>query len=259
MSVARLITTLCLSLASVLSAQAQIRTVPADRLARIASPRLSRDSAALSFDTRHIVAEPMNEDDAPSTYRYVLTNVGDAPLEIKGLKTTCSCLIASCTKRSLLPEETAEIVVRYDPSGHPGRFERKIFVYTQEGDDPSAVLRLSADVKTGSDLSGMYPVQKGTILLRRDAVSFVKGEKAVEKIRFINAGDRQLKLECEPMFLPGYLDFEVRPQTLAPQEEGEIVISYDPSEGGEKAEAAVILKGLGVPPRQSSIKVIMKL
>lgn len=259
MSVFRLIAAVCLVLAPALSAHAQIRTVSPDRLARVASPRLSRDSAALSFDTRHMTAGPMNEDDAPSTYRYRMTNSGDAPVGIKDLRTTCSCLTATCTRSSLLPGETADIIVRYDPAGHPGRFERRIFVYTQDGEDPAAVLKLSVDVKAGSDVSGIYPIQKGTIRLRRDEVSFSKGEKAVEKLRFMNVGDKPLSLKCEDMFLPDCLGFSTRPQTVGPQEEGEIVISYDPSKGGERTESAVILKGLGVPPLQSTIKVKMKL
>ena len=259
MSYLSFILSACLALTSVLTCGAQIRTVSAEKLAKVASPRLSRDSAALAFDTRHIKAGQMSADDAPSVYRYRLTNAGDGPLEIKRLTTTCSCVTATCSRTSLRPSETTEIVVRYDPEGHSGRFERKIFVYTQDGDDPAAVLRLSVDVTAGSDLSDEYPVQMGHIRLRRAEVMFIKGEKAVEKIRFVNIGKVPVSLECERVFLPECLDFTTRPEMTGPDEEGEMVISYDPEKGGEKAEVPVVIKGLGVPPRQSSIKVKMKL
>lgn len=258
MKILRLIIALCLFTGLSLNSYAQIRIVPKDVLESVNSPRLSCDSASLGFNVRRIVAPKMNEDDAPSVYVYEMQNLGTDPLEVKALRTTCSCVRATAGRMTLEPGEKTEISVRYDPKGHPGRFERRIFVYTREGSDPAAVLTLSVDVEDGADMSGKWPVQMGGIRMRRAAVEFTEGRRAVEKLRFINVGDKPLTLECEKAFLPECLSFEVRPQTVPAGQEGEIVITYDPQAGQARENMKVILKGLGLPPSKSSITVHLR-
>ena len=249
-------------MASAMTAAAQLRMVSKEKLEQVSDPRHSSDSAFLSFDTRHIVAEPMNEDDAPKTFVYRFTNVGSETMQIKRLVSSCSCAAAVCTVKEVAPGASAEISVRYNPAGHPGRFERKVFVYTQDGNDPSAVLKLSVDVSTGADLSGEWPVQIGSIRFRRSEVTFKAGEKAVETLRFINAGDRSVVLDVDRDFLPACLSVtfssvaggsQSSPLMMtSPGEEGVIKISFDPSMPGARETMKIILKGLGLPPTRST-------
>lgn len=256
MKAKRFILTSIAVLVSSLTADAQLRMIPKEKVEAVADPRLSPDSSALHFDTRHIVAEPMNEDDTPSTFVFRFENVGDRTLNIDRLVTTCSCASASIDKREVKPGEQAQIAVRYDPKGHPGRFERRVFVYTSGGNDPATVLKLTVDVANGKDLSGLWPVQMGAIRLRRSSVDFVQGEKAVEKLRFINLSGKPLKLQCEEAFLPECLKFES--EMVDDGQEGEIVMTYDPSKPGAREQMKVILKGLGLPPTKATITVNLK-
>lgn len=237
-------------------AKAQMKILPREKIDNVANPRLSLDSAAFRFDTRHIVAEPMTEDDAPSTYIFKFENAGDRTLNIDRLVSTCSCASASIDKKEVKPGERAEITVRYNPKGHPGRFERRIFVYASGVNDPAAVLKLTVNVENGKDLSGVWPVQMGPIRLRRSSVEFVRGRKAVEKLRFINLSGKPLKLQCEETFLPECLDFAA--DMVEDGQEGEIVISYDPSKPDAREQMKVILKGLGLPPTKATITVNIK-
>ena len=233
----------------------QIRILPREKVESVSNPRLSRDSAALAFDTRHLVAEPMNEDDAPRTFLYRFTNKGEEPLVIKRLASSCSCAAAVAVKTEIGPGESSQIRVTYNPKGHPGRFERKVFVYTEGEDDPAAILRLSVDVSNGADMSREWPVQMGPVRLRRQEVTFAEGVKAVEKMRFVNLSGKPLTLSCEEAFLPECLSFRTDPVTVADGEEGQIVISYDPSVSGSRETMKVILKGLGLPPSKATISV----
>ena len=243
---------------SVMTADAQLRMVSREKLQEVANPALSADSASLSFEQKHIIAESMNEDDAPKTFVYRFTNIGKETLAIRRLVSTCSCASAVCSVKEVVPGASAEISVTYNPKGHPGRFERKIFVYTQEGNAPAAVLRLSVEVATGADLSQEWPVQMGSIRLRRSEVAFSAGAKGVEQLRFINLSGRPLILQCEESFLPDCLSFRTEPAVVEDGAEGVIVISYDPSLPGARETMNVILKGLGLPPTKSSITVRIK-
>ena len=243
---------------SVMAADAQLRMVSREKLQEVANPALSADSASLTFEQKHIIAEPMNEDDAPRTFVYRFTNIGKETVAIKRLVSTCSCASAVCPVKEVAPGASAEISVTYRPKGHPGKFERKIFVYTQDGNAPAAVLRLSVEVATGADLSQEWPVQMGSIRLRRSEVAFSAGAKGVEQLRFINLSGRALTLQCEESFLPECLSFRTEPEVVEDGAEGVIVISYDPSLPDARESMNVILKGLGLPPTKSSITVRIK-
>jgi len=256
MRLGRLILTSLLVLGVSLASNAQMKILPKEKIANVTNPRLSPDSASLYFDTRHIVAGPMNEDDAPSTYVFRFSNVGKKTLKISRLVSTCSCATATSDKMEIRPGEKAEISVRYDPKGHPGRFERRVFVYTSGTNDPAAVLRLTVNVENGADLSGVWPVQMGPIRLRRSSADFVQGEKAVEKLRFVNLSGKPLRLQCEEAFLPDCLTFRTEPEVVEEGQEGEIVISYDPSKPEAREQMKVILKGLGIAPSRATIAVV---
>ena len=254
-------------MASAMTAAAQLRMVSKEKLEQVSDPRHSADSAFLAFDTRHIVAEPMNEDDAPKTFVYRFTNIGESALQIKRLVSSCSCAAAVYTVRKVAPGASAEISVRYNPAGHPGKFERKVFVYTRDGNEPSSVLKLSVDVSAGADLSGEWPVQMGSIRFRRSEVTFKAGQKAVETLRFINAGDRPVFLDVDRNFLPACLSATFSSaegssqsslsMTFSPGEEGVMKLSFDPSVSGAHETMKVILKGLGLPPSRSTITVFL--
>lgn len=253
MKVLRIIAVLYVVVLTATTASAQIRIIPRDKVEAVSNPRLHADSASLAFETSYIVADPMTEDDAPKTFIYRFQNVGDEELEIVRLVSTCSCASATCPVKSVAPGASAEISVKYYPKGHPGSFERKVFVYTRDGNDPAAVLRLSVDVATGSDYSTQWPIQMGGIRLRRVEVSFVQGKPAVETISFINLSGKTLKLECEAMFLPKCFSFSSDP--VEDGDEGVMTITYDPSRPEARDNVQLILKGLGLPPSKSTINI----
>lgn len=236
------------------TSHSQIKIVPRDRLEAVANPRHSSDSAWLDFNTRRVEAE-MNEDDSPETFVYTMYNVGPETLQIHRIVTSCSCAVAVPERRTLDSGDSLKITVTYNPKGHPGRFERRIFVYTQEGNAPAAILVLAVNVGNSTDYSSDYRYQMGTIRLRRNQVEFTQGVKGIERIPFINLSGKLLKLECDGMMLPDCLGFSVEPVVVEDRHEGELVISYDPSKGRASETMPLILKGLGVPPSRSSIMI----
>ena len=233
-----------------------MKIISREKVDAVSNPRLSADSAAVLFDTRHIIAEPMNEDDAPKNFIYTFKNVGEEKIEIVRLVSTCSCATATCSVKSVALGESAQINVRYNPKGHPGRFERKVFVYTQAGNNPAAVLKLSVDVSNGSDHAVLWPVQMGGIRLRTTEVTIDKDKKSVETVSFINLTGKTLKLDCETMFLPECLTFYS--EAVENGCEGTIQIAYDPTKPGIRENVNLILKGLGLPPSRSSITIRIK-
>lgn len=254
----RLISLFGILLLSICSVSAQIRIISREKLDSVSSPALASNAEALAFEMLHIEAEPMSEDDAPESFRYRFTNVSDSPLRIDRVVSTCSCAQARCSKTVVYPGEDAEVIVTYNPKGHPGRFERRFFLYTGDNDSPSAILRLKVDVTAGVSVSSIFPVAMGRIRLRSSEVKVNPFNRSVERLRFVNVSDAPIRLECDRMILPDCLSFRTEPETVQSGEEGDIVIVFDQekySSGPERQVMMVIVNGLGLPPGQSSITV----
>ena len=222
-----LVTALVLTLS--VSAQAQLKV-------------FAPDSTLLSFKTKHVEAEIMSESDSPAIFTYGFKNIGIRKVKIDRIMTSCSCAFAYCDKN----------VVK----DHPGKFDRKIFVYTDEGNDPAATLILSVNVENRMDLPDQYSISMGDIRLKSNVVKFRKGEAATASLSFMNVSGRSLKFDCDRALLPACLKFYAEP--VRPLKDGVIKITYDPSKGMERDEMVVLLQGLGGTPSNSSIKVILE-
>lgn len=69
--------------------------------------------------------------DLIAMFRFV--NEGDVPLVIKKINKSCSCMTASYFRRPVLPGETGEIKIKYEPHKvEPGKFHKVIQIYTNE-------------------------------------------------------------------------------------------------------------------------------
>lgn len=249
---------ICVTVCLYVCVQAQIKIVPRERLDAMNNPCLSIDAASLKFETMYIEAEPMGEDDGIKTFVYKFENIGKDTIQVNRLVSTCSCASAMCSKARVLPGESSQVTVSYNPKGHPGSFERRVFLYTDDSSSPAAILRLSVKVDRGADPSGMFPIGMGNIRVRTRSVVVEKGSKSVQRCVFANVSGRPLELECEKAMLPPCLSFRTEPEVVPDGAEGEIVIIYDPSKGGVRDKMPVILKGLGVPPTQSAITVMAR-
>ena len=239
-------------IASVL-AEAQIVIVPREKLEAMHNPKLTASALAMKFETMCIQANPMGEDDGIQTFTYPFTNVSEDTLKVRNLVSGCTCMTALCPKMTVPSGESSEIIVKYSPKGHPGRFERKVMVYAGEDKEPTVILRLQVEVDRGADFSNLYPIAMGNIRVRRNEITFRAGEKGVERCPFVNVSGKVFTLTCETPLLPPCLSVRTEPETLQPGQEGEIIITYSPEKGGHRPKMPVIFKGLGLSPMQSSI------
>lgn len=257
----RTIALIILFLASLsgITAHAQLKLIPKERLDSVANPPLAPNAATLKFECLRIDAGEMNETDGPVVFTYGFVNLGNVPVSISRLVSTCSCAVATASEKEIGPGEKGTITLRYNPKGHPGQFERRVFVYTDSHVQPTAVLRLAVKVRSGDGMTKDFPVQMGCIMTQKDEVLFTRGKAGAAEIRFVNLSGKKLALACEEMMLADCLDFTVEPEVVEDGQEGVMTISYDPERRHPAAgKASVLLKGLGVPPSQSTIKVILK-
>ncbi len=89
---------------------------------------LSTDAQEFKFETEVI---DYGKVDLGSEGKRVFefTNVGNAPLIIKNIKSTCGCTVPSKPEKPIMPGEKGQIEVSYDTK-RPGGFSKAITIYS---------------------------------------------------------------------------------------------------------------------------------
>lgn len=112
-------------------------------------------------------------------------NTGDSPVAVTGVHTSCGCTTAKVPRGEIAPGDTAYIAVNYDPTGRPGKFEKKVTV-TFSDDLPKASLRIHGVViGTTKTLQRRYPVDAGPMKLNNSVVPFGDVKKSGAKSDFV--------------------------------------------------------------------------
>ncbi len=216
-----------------------------------------RGSEALEFESLRVETGLLSEDDEPSTYSFSWKNRGSVPISIVMVKSSCSCAVPSYSKTAVAVGESAEINVTYYPKGRPGGFTRRLYVYSSlSSKEPSAVLELVGEVSPSLRPVFDYPVAFGALLLKRSEVRMSQGQKQVERIECMNAGEKELNIEAESALLPEGVS--VDKLRLAPGEIGDLVIRYKPGLAKMPSKLPVILKGLETAPRERTVNIVFQ-
>lgn len=78
--------------------------------------------------------------------RFTIRNVGDAPLVIDRITTTCGCAAALLDEKTLKPGQSAELRVTFQTEGLEGRVERKVLLRSNDRQRDPLEIKLRADV-----------------------------------------------------------------------------------------------------------------
>ena len=81
---------------------------------------------------------------------FVFTNVGDAPLIIKNIKSSCGCTVPKKPEQPIMPGEKGEIKVSYDTK-RLGGFSKSITIFSN-AKNPRKALKIKGLVTKGISL-----------------------------------------------------------------------------------------------------------
>lgn len=165
----------------------QIRIVPRAKLDSLAHPATAAGAEAMRFERTQIDAGHIGEDDTPPSYTFKWHNAGTAPLVITRVQTTCGCAAATYGRQPVRAGSEGTVTVTYHPKGHPGSFDRRIFVYTQLSDKmPTAILHLTGTVIASERTDGDYPYAMGALRLKQQSVRLAPERLQNERIECLN-------------------------------------------------------------------------
>ena len=236
---------------------AQIRIIPQEELLK-AQPKAAENSP-LQFRPTEVDFGTIDEMSGVWQGGAKLQNLGVDTLVITQMRTTCGCLKADVAKRVLAPKEEIGVTLKYYPRGHAGRVRQRVLLYTNRSSEkPTAVLTLTGFVSASEDRSDDYPYTRGVLRLRQDTVR-LSGTREIQRIAIMNGGSTELSLSVDENFLPKGVSVRFEPSKMAPKGQGDMVVEFNPPVEQLPANLGEIyIKGLNLPPRQSTIEVIVK-
>lgn len=87
--------------------------------------------AEIEFSTKVVDLGTLSREDDKQVVRLSFTNVGDVPLVVTEVRTTCSCTTIQHDRKKVLPSERGVLTITMDPSKAPvGSFYRVLQVYS---------------------------------------------------------------------------------------------------------------------------------
>lgn len=231
----------------------QIRLVPQERLDSVKHPPVLRSE--LLFPAAPIEMGTIPEQGGVWTTEVVWANRGErTPVVITAIKSSCGCLKADYKAEPLKPGEEATLKIHYNPKGHPGAVDQRLFVYTSlSAGQPTAIIRLVGHVQAAADRRGTYPYGCGALLLRQSELLY-RGEPTL-RVACMNGGAKPLRITEDRLFARPGITLHTRPEVLAPGEEGSLVILIEGEpEFGPQGELSILLGGLDLPPRMRTLR-----
>ncbi len=142
-----------LSVAAVCLAQEPVNPQPAAQTAGV--PRLEVSTNVWDF------GEKWAGEKAETVI--TLTNVGDAPLKIDKVKSSCGCTVAKVTKKLLQPGESEGVKVTYSTKKRTAKVTQKIRVHTNDPANPVTVIEVKGRVRQLVELSDARGLNFGAI------------------------------------------------------------------------------------------------
>jgi hypothetical protein len=190
---------------------------------------MAQQGSALRFATTTLDFGHINEVDGAERRSFEAQNVGSDVVTVLDIVSTCDCTVAQYTRCDVAPGELFTFDVVYDPTNRPGRFERTIFLYTSESEEPIELMIKGRVAPRERSVEELYPYDMGQGL-RLDATfatfSYLEhGKEYSTEIAYANTSDSAVRLTLIPELSSGVLSVEY-PEVLEPHSTGDIKFSY---------------------------------
>ena len=152
-------------------------------------------------------------------------NVSDEPVSIVEARATCGCTTPRYSYSPIVPGDTIEMKVAYDPSGRPGRFIKKVYVRNSNDENQAELIIKGVVIGNESTLKSRYPVDLGRMRIQSAVIDFGDLEKEKDKGIYITAYNQTLDT-ITPILsnIPSYVQTSIIPSSIPPGEQATIAV-----------------------------------
>ncbi len=175
-------------------------------------PRISFKETVKSF--------PKVKEGTILRHDFFFSNIGNAPLIIKRITTSCGCTAALASEDKIMPGKEGKISVQFNTRGYFGQVTKQIYVESNDPVEPHKVLEIQAEIEVPPSPKielNVYNYEAGLILA---------GEDVPVNIKVSNKGELDLRFELTHRQATFFLENKKisGPVKLAPGKSQEIII-----------------------------------
>lgn len=201
-----------------------------------------------------------DEDMGKVTCRFPFVNTGKVPLSIISARATCGCTTPRFSNRPIEPGDTGFVEVAYNPTGRPGRFDKKIYVEMNTLPKKTTLIVRGVVIGSSNTLRSRYPVEAGPVKLKTSVVPFGELLKGKTKARFLDFYNTTADT-LRPYFLnlPDYLTATLRDGYIAPGDYAAYSLQLDTSkvpEFGLLTDSIVFVPDKAYPEESVTLSVV---
>lgn len=185
-----------------------------------------------------------------------MVNVGDAPLLVERVRTSCGCTAADYPRTAIAPGDTAAVRITYTATGRPGAFDKGIWVNVN-GEPRLTQLHIKGRV-IGAErtIDKMYPVRLGAARLGTAMKPMGEMKRGTHRTVHINGINPSLDtLLLRVTLTPDHIKASVEPDTVAPGDVFIVSMGYEtnlaPQWGFNSDE--VVLESEPLHPSETSV------
>ncbi len=168
-------------------------------------------------------------------FSFQFKNIGDQPVKIIQVKASCGCTTPGWTKDLVMPGDSGFIKAQYNPRNRPGQFKKSLQV-TSNAAGSNVTLFIEGYVKPApKTVAEELPLKMGGMRIKYKSLNLgrMTNEKPIQKSFDIhNDGEEPMSLVRERGMIPEFISLSLQPETIGPDEGGQLVITYDPKKKG---------------------------
>lgn len=165
---------------------------------------------------------------------YRIQNIGDAPLNIEKVRSSCGCTAALLSAARLAPGEAGEVKVSFDSTRFKGEVTKAVYLYTDDPDHREVYLNLRGEV-----LARLVADPPQLVL-----VSLSPGVERTATVVIANQSQEPLELEA-PTSTIADVKAILAKSSLAPGETTQMTVTVLPKDGTTRFSGYVFVRGSG--------------
>ncbi|MFI3321189.1 MAG: DUF1573 domain-containing protein [Rikenellaceae bacterium] len=185
----------------------------------------------MSFNSTKVDLGVIKEEDGSVTIPFSFKNIGQTPIIINTVSTSCGCTTTSYPREPIMAGATAIIEVTYDPLGRPGFFDKKIYIMSGNRRKHN-VLTITGEVEERpKGVSDAYPYSLGNSILASS--SFIEfgqipiGYSHTLSLDIYNNSDKEVVISTPKVSDMAEFSYYIAQPKLKPKEATQLIVTID--------------------------------
>lgn len=155
-------------------------------------------------------------------HRFILKNVGDTPLVIEHVHSSCGCTAAMVSSKTILPMAETELRVHFNSKSFRGKVTKKVRVVSNDPQQPKKSFTLQAQV-----------VSELKVAPSRLSIGAIAAGKGIERtVTFTNLSDVIVKIKGVRS-TSRHISLVNVPDTLQPNQQAVVTVKIQPPTTGK--------------------------